>query len=152
MFTPKNILYGWFLKTNPPKNKYIISLYQSTKFSILACFTTSQPRAGVSLDQIKHGTIKKNGEILSYVFEPNVVIGKDPKGNDFCFPVQTTIRFDYCIKEGSDEYFMKNTQNLKVVGILDDEEYKQLIYAMYYSNNIPPIYKPIFENILFEIC
>lgn len=69
MLSPQNVIRGFCKNTNPPKYKYLISLYRSEELNIIACFTTSQNRAGVPSEQIKHGIIKnKEKEIISYVF------------------------------------------------------------------------------------
>ena len=100
MLAPKNVIYGFCKTTHPPKPKYMISLYRSEELNIVACFTTSQNRAGVPSESIKHGRItNEKKEVLSYVFLPEVSVGKTPLGEVFHFPVQTVVRFDYCFKK-----------------------------------------------------
>lgn len=48
MLKAKNIIYGFCKYTNPPKKKYLISLYRSDDLNIIAVFPTSQRRAGVT--------------------------------------------------------------------------------------------------------
>ena len=48
MLKAKNIIYGFCKYTNPPKYKYLISLYRSEYLNIIAVFPTSQRRAGVT--------------------------------------------------------------------------------------------------------
>ena len=152
MLTPKNVIYGFCKTTNPPKPKYMISLYRSEDLNIVACFTTSQKRAGVPSDRINHGKItNEKKEVLSYVFFPDVSVGKTPTGEKFYFPVQTVIRFDYCFKEDEQSELLSSFVDPKVVCILDDKEYEDLIYAMYQSDDTPLIYKSYFEKILFEL-
>lgn len=152
MLAPKNVIYGFCKTTCPPKPKYMISLYRSEELNVVACFTTSQKRAGVSSEKIKHGRIaNEKKEVLSYVFLPEVSVGKTPSGEAFHFPVQTVVRFDYCFKEEQQSKLLSSFDNPEVVCILDDVEYENLIYAMYKSDDTPLIYKTYFEKILFEL-
>lgn len=152
MLSPQNVIRGFCKNTNPPKYKYLISLYRSEDLNIIACFTTSQNRAGVPPEQIKHGAIKnKEGEIISYVFLTEVCVGLTPENENFYFPLQTVIRFDYCFKEGSQTELLSNFQSPAIVCKLNDAEYADLIYAMYKSDDTPEIYKPLFEKILSEL-
>lgn len=152
MLAPKNVIYGFCKTTNPPKPKYMISLYRSEELNVVACFTTSQKRAGVPSEKIKHGKITNDKkEVLSYVFLPDVPVGKTPVGAEFHFPVQTVVRFDYCFREDEQTKLLSSFEEPKVVCTLDDTEYENLIYAMYQSDDTPLIYKTYFEKILFEM-
>lgn len=149
MLKAKNIIYGFCKYTNPPKNKYLISLYRSENLNIIAVFPTSLRRAGVA--NPKHGVNVRDGRIISYVFEAGKVIGR-AFGNDgdFSFPLQTTIPFDYCFREGEQDDLLKTFENPSVVGVLSDQEYIDLIYAFYRSPLTPVKYKPIFDKVLQE--
>lgn len=153
MFTPGNIIHAFFLSTNPPKPKYLISLFRSNDMCVLACFTTSKERAGVPLENIKHGKNKTaEGEVVSYVFLKDKVVGINPDTDvPFGFPLQTTVRFDYCIQNKNEKAFFKLMKDPVVVGKLYKEEYKNLIYSMYQSNDIQEGYKKCFEDILFQL-
>ena len=152
MLAPKNVIYGLCKTTNPPKPKYLISLYRSENLHVTACFTTSRQRAGVAPEKIKHGKIvNEYKEVISYVFLPEVVIGQTPAGEDFHFPIQTVIRFDYCFKEDEQDKLLSSFENPKIVCTLSDKEYEDLIYAMYRSDDNPRVYKTYFEQILFEL-
>ena len=74
MLRAKNIIYGFCTFTNPPKNKYLISLYRSETLNVVAVFPTSRKRSG-SLSP-KHGKNYRGKDIVSYVFEANRCIGK----------------------------------------------------------------------------
>ena len=149
MLKAKNIIYGYCKYTNPPKNKYLISLYRSEELNIIAVFPTSQRRAGVA--EPKHGCNIREGQIVSYVFDAGHPIGKK-QGSDeeFSFPLQTTIPFDYCFREGEQDELLKTFDSPRVVGVLSDKEYIDLIYAFYTSPLTPLKYKPIFDKILQE--
>ena len=149
MLKAKNIIYGYCKYTNPPKNKYLISLYRSEELNIIAVFPTSQRRAGVA--EPKHGCNIREGQIVSYVFDAGHPIGKK-QGSDeeFSFPLQTTIPFDYCFREGEQDELLKTFESPRVVGVLSDKEYIDLIYAFYTSPLTPLKYKPIFDKILQE--
>ena len=145
----KNIIYGFCKYTNPPKNKYLISLYRSEELNIIAVFPTSQRRAGVA--EPKHGCNIREGQIVSYVFDAGHPIGKKQGcDEDFSFPLQTTIPFDYCFREGEQYELLKTFDSPRVVGVLSDKEYIDLIYAFYTSPLTPLKYKPIFDKILQE--
>lgn len=112
-------------------------------------FPTSQRRAGVA--DPKHGCNIREGQIVSYVFDAGHPIGKKQGSDeDFSFPLQTTIPFDYCFREGEQDVLLKTFENPQVVGVLSDKEYIDLIYAFYTSPLTPLKYKPIFDKILQE--
>lgn len=147
MLKAKNIIYGFCKYTNPPKNKYLISLYRSEDLNIIAVFPTSQRRAGVLLP--KHGRNVRDNQVVSYVFEAGRPIGKKyGSDEDFAFPMPTTIPFDYCFREGDQNDLLKTFDAPEVVGVLSDEEYIDLIYAFYTSPLTPLKYKPVFDTIL----
>ena len=147
MLKAKNIIYGFCKYTNPPKNKYLISLYRSDDLNIIAVFPTSQRRAGVAVP--RHGCNMRDNQVISYVFEAGYPIGKKKNSNeDFSFPLQTTIPFDYCFREGDQNDLLRTFESPEVVGVLSDKEYIDLIYAFYTSPLTPIKYKPIFDKIL----
>ena len=149
MLKAKNIIYGFCKYTNPPKNKYLISLYRSEELNIIAVFPASQRRAGVA--EPKHGCNIREGQIVSYVFDAGHPIGKKQGSDkDFSFSLQTTIPFDYCFREGEQDELLKTFDSPRVVGVLSDNEYIDLIYAFYTSPLTPMKYKPIFDKILQE--
>ncbi len=149
MLKAKIIIYGFCQYTNPPKNKYLISLYRSEELNIIAVFPTSQRRAGVA--EPKHGCNIREGQIVSYVFDAGHPIGKKQGSDeDFSFQLQTTIPFDYCFREGEQDELLKTFDSPRVVGVLSDKEYIDLIYAFYTSPLTPMKYKPIFDKILQE--
>ena len=149
MLKAKNIIYGFCKYTNPPKNKYLISLYRSEELNVIAVFPTSQHRAGVAVP--KHGCNFRDNQPISYVFDAGHPIGTK-KGCDevFAFPKQTTIPFDYCFREGDQDSLLKTFDYPEVVGVLSDKEYIDLIYAFYRSPLTPQKYKPVFDKILQE--
>ena len=149
MLKAKNIIYGFCKYTNPPKYKYLISLYRSEYLNIIAVFPTSQRRAGVT--EPKHGCNIREGQIVSYVFDAKHPIGKKQGSDeDFSFPLQTTIPFDYCFREGEQDELLRTFEEPEVVGVLSDKEYIDLIYAFYSSPMTPQKYKPVFDKILQE--
>jgi hypothetical protein len=149
MLSPRNIIYGFCRFTNPPKSKYLLSLHRSKDFDIVACFTTSQNRAGIAQPCIAHGKVKNNkGDIVSYVFEAGNEIGIQPDGSPYSFPKQTTIAFDYCFQYNSQKELINGFDDPSIVCILHQKEYINLIYAMYQSKYTPQKYKDIFEKIL----
>lgn len=115
----------------------------------MACFTTSQQRAGVPELQIQHGPIYRDKKCISYVFERGVAIGRNPDtGNEFSFPKRTVITFDYGVREGQREYFMEQFDNPVVVCVLDEKEYIELVYAMYCSPYTKTSHKVVLDKIL----
>ena len=147
MLKAKNIIYGFCNCINPPKPKYLISLFRSANLNVIAVFPTSQHRAGVASPQ--HGYNKRGDQIVSYVFEAGHPIGKRMDSDeDFSFPLPTTIPFDYCFREGDQNDILKAFDSPEVVGSLSDKEYIDLVYALYKSPLTPQKYKPIFDKIL----
>lgn len=149
MLRAKNIIYGHCTYTTPSKPKYLISLYRSDTLNVVAVFPTSQRRSGVSIPT--HGSNKRNNAIVSYVFEAHKPIGKKYQSDEaFSFPLQTTIPFDYCFREDTQDNILRSFIHPEVVGILSDKEYIDLIYAFLQSPYTPQKYKPIFDKILRE--
>lgn len=147
MLKAKNIIYGFCTFTTPQKNKYLISLYRNHELHVVAIFPTSKRRSGNSIPQ--HDKNYRNEQIVSYVFKANRVIGtKLDNAEDFAFPLDTTIPFDYCFKEGEERCILNSFQSPQVVGILSDKEYIELVYAFYKSPLTPKKYLPIFQEIL----
>ena len=83
---------------------------------------------------------------------PNTgVIGKKyQSADDFSFPLQTTIPFDYCFRDDTQEKILKSFINPQIVGVLSDKEYIDLIYSFLHSPLTPKKYIPIFDKILHE--
>ena len=149
MFSPGEIVYG-FVK-HIGKSKYAICIYRDEDLNILLHFTTSQARAGVDSDEVRHGAIYKEGECLSYVFEAGHDIGENPStGVSFHFPLRTTMAFDYGYLKAGTQQLFSLFEDPKVVCKLDDKEYIDLIYAMYRSKRTPLEYKPYLDAILSD--
>lgn len=149
MLKAKNIIYGFCRSTNPPKPKYLVSIYRSDSLNVIAVFPTSQRRAGVPSP--KHGCNLRDGNVVSYMFEAGKPIGKKKDGDeDFFFPQPTAIPFDYCFREGAQNDLLKTFDSPEVVGVLSDNEYVELVYAFYKSPLTPQKYKPVFDSILQE--
>lgn len=89
--------------------------------------------------------------VVSYVFEAKRSIGKKYNGtDDFSFPLQTTIPFDYCFREDSQDDILQDFINPAVVGILSEEEYINLLYAFMRSPLTPEHLRQLFDRILHE--
>ena len=147
MFAPGEIVYGHVKHIGKPK--YAVSMYRDEDVNILIHFTTSQPRAGVPLELVHHGAIYKDGDCKSYVFEARREIGTNPAtGERFCFPLRTTMAFDYGLLKDSEERLRQMFENPQVVCKLDDKEYIDLVYAMYSSKSTPDEYKPYLDKVL----
>lgn len=151
MFQPREIIYGYAKGFYSPHNKYIVTIYRDEELNIVACFTTSKSRAGVAEDKIHHGAIYKDKQCVSYVFEKDVKIGVNPAtGNEFAFPKRSVITFDYGVREGQLESFLKEFDNPEVVCLLDEKEYIELVYAMYCSPHTKTTHKKVLNKILEE--
>lgn len=149
MLRAKNIIKGFCTYTTPSKPKYLISLYRSEDLNIIAVFPTSKKRSGVASP--KHGCNMRNNVIISYVFGAGKAIGKKyQSADDFSFPLQTTIPFDYCFRDDTQEKILKSFINPQIVGVLSDKEYIDLIYSFLHSPLTPKKYIPIFDKILHE--
>ncbi|MCH5307626.1 MAG: hypothetical protein J1E37_06045 [Prevotella sp.] len=147
MLKAKNIIYGHCTYTTPNKPKYLISLYRSEDLNIIAVFPTSKSRAGTS--NPIHGCNKRDNIIVSYVFEAGRPIGtKYQSEEDFSFPLQTVIPFDYCFREDTQDNILKTFNSPKVVGVLSDREYVDIVYSFLHSPYTPEKYKEIFDKIL----
>lgn len=75
MFEPGEVVYAYAKNTHPPKNKYFVTIYQDDELRIVTCFTTTRNRVGIPLDQLSHGYVKKNNQLVGYFFDKNVEVG-----------------------------------------------------------------------------
>lgn len=151
MFNPGTVTYGFAKNISSPKYKYAISIFRDAELRILIHFTTSQARAGVPVTEIHHGINKNDmGDVMSYVFEPDVEIGNTPDGKRFKFPQRTVMQFDYGFLSGDDLWLQNEFDNLEIKCHLDREEYLNLVYAMYKSRRTPKKYKPYLQKVLEE--
>lgn len=149
MLNPGDIIYGFAKHLRTPKNKFAISIYRDEEVNILIQFTTSQPRAGVAMEDVHHGAIYKDGDCLSYVFEKGVEIGINPQnGRPFAFPVRTIMAFDYGFLKGQEKFLLDQFDNPITVCKMDEKEYIELIYAMRSSSRIKADHKPYLDKIL----
>lgn len=147
MFAPGEIVYGYVKHIGKPK--YAVSIYRDEEVNILIHFTTSQPRAGVPLEQVHHGANYKDGDCKSYVFEARREIGTNPNTCErFCFPLRTTMVFDYGLIKDTEQKLRLMFENPQVICKLDDNEYINLVYAMFKSKSTPKQYKPYLDKIL----
>lgn len=149
MYSPREIIYGFANSINPPHPKYLVSIYRDENLQVMACMTTSKNRAGVDASEIKPGPIKKNERFISYVFEAGCPVGKIPGSDkDFSFPLRTTIAFDYCWKIATLDDLNKQIENPQVVGIMNEKEYLDLVYALMKSPYTSRAIVPILDKIL----
>ena len=78
-------------------------------------------------------------------------IGLNPAtGVEFSFPKRTVITFDYGVREGQKEYFLRQFENPEVVCELYEAEYIELVYAMYRSPHTRETHKKVLYRILEE--
>lgn len=151
MFEPGTVVYGFAKTIRSPKYKYGISIYRDEKVQLLIHFTTTKPRAGVPNEHIHHGMVKDaTGNVMSYVFEPDVEIGTTPQGKRFHFPRRTIMQFDYGYLCAEDLKLQEQFDNLSIKCRLDSKEYINLVYAMYKSKRTPNVYKPYLEQVLIK--
>ena len=151
MFEPGTVTYGFAKNISNPKNKYAISIFRNGDAQVVIHFTTSQRRAGVPDTQIQHGINRdEDGNVVSYVFEPDREIGDTLDGGRFRFPVRTVMQFDYGFLTGDDLSLQRQFDNLEIKCHLDQKEYLDLVYAMYVSKRTPAEYKPYLEKVLEE--
>lgn len=149
MFAPGEIVYGYVKHIGKPK--YAVSIYRDEEVNILIHFTTSQPRAGVPFEQIRHGANYIDGDCKSYVFEARHEIGINPAtGNRFHFPMRTTMVFDYGFFKDTEQKLRLMFEDPQVVCKLDDKEYIDLVYAMLKSKSTPKQYKPYLDKVLTD--
>lgn len=151
MLSTGNIIYGFCKTTNPPKEKYLISLYRDKDINVLASFTTSLARAGVLLPNDFHGVVKNNENPQAYVFSKDKAIGIKPTGEKFKFPRTTTIRFDYCLQSGEQDSILKKFNSPRVECTLNKDEHIDLLYAMYKSPDTKQAYLPMIELALNKL-
>lgn len=151
MFELGTVTYGLAKTISNPKYKYAISLFRDENVRVVIHFTTSQKRAGIPDELVRHGINRDSeGNVMSYVFEAGVEIGDTPNGARFSFPLRTTMQFDYGFLCGDDLSLQQQFDNLEVKCKLDTEEYLDLVYAMYRSKRTPEKYKPYLEKVLEE--
>lgn len=129
------------------KNKFAIVLHNDGNACILTTFTTSQLRS--STISPVHGKNPEKGDARSYVFKSGVEIGVDPVlKTPFSFKKDTTVVPDYGIQLSDTENFSSSVSNLRIVCVLNENEYTDLIYTLYRCKKTKKKYKDIFERIL----
>lgn len=148
MFQEREIILAFVKDINPPKPKFFITLYRDEELNVVACFTTSQHRAPIAPEEVKHGVLRKDNKPVAYVFEQGYEIGVTEGGTPFSFRKRTFVPFDYCFQQGSLDSFMSRVQTPEVVGILNNEEFVELLYAMYRSPHTKKVYMPFIEKAL----
>ena len=152
MFEPGEVVYAFVKNIHPPKNKYFVTIYQDDELRIVTCFTTTQNRVGIPLEQLKHGYVKKNNLLVGYFFDKNIEVGLDHEGVPFKFPRNCVIPFDYGVQIGTKSQFLNSIEKEKVVCKLHPKEYVDLVYAMYKSPMTNSKYKPYLDKVLQQIC
>lgn len=151
MFQEREIVLAFINDIQPPKRKFLITLYRDQELNIVACFTTSQQRLPAKPEDVQHGVFRKNGAPMAYVFEKGRTIGTDPKTNTpFSFHKRTIVYFDYCFQAGTLDKFEQrtNSQDRETVCIMNDKEFVDLIYAMYRSPYTNGKFLPLLEKSL----
>lgn len=152
MFEPGEVVYAHVKNTNPPKNKYFVTIYQDDELRIVTCFTTTKSyHVGCPFEQLVHGYVKSNGQIIAYFFDRNVEVGVNNTNQPFRFPEHCVIPFDYGIRIGTKEQFLNNVEREVVVCKLLPKEYENIVYAMYRSPKTDPKYKPYLDKVLQRI-
>ena len=152
MFEPGEVVYAHVKNIHPPKNKYFVTIYRDDELRIVTCFTTTKNRVGCQFEQLTHGYVKINNQIVGYFFDKDVEVGLDDVEQPFKFPRNCVIPFDYGVQVGTKNQFLSNIENERVVCKLHPKEYENLVYAMYSSPRTNPKYKPYLEKVLQEIC
>lgn len=152
MFEPGEVVYAFVKNIHPPKNKYFVTIYQDDELRIVTCFTTTQNRVGIPLEQLVHGYVKRNNLLVGYFFDRNIEVGIDANGNPFKFPRNCVIPFDYGVQIGTKNQFLNSVEQEKVVCKLHPKEYENLVYAMYKSPLTDSKYKPYLDKVLQQIC
>lgn len=153
MFEPGEVVYAHVKNTNPPKNKYFVTIYQDDELRIVTCFTTTKSyHVGCPFEQLVHGYVKSNGQITAYFFDRNVEVGVNNTNQPFRFPEHCVIPFDYGVRIGTKEQFLNNIEREIVVCKLHPKEYENIVYAMYKSPKTDPKYKPYLDKVLQQIC
>lgn len=151
MFEPGEVIYAYVKNFNCPKYKYFVTIYRDDELHIVTCFTTTKNRVGYALENLTHGFVKSDNQIIGYFFDRNVEIGLDDNKLPFRFPRHCVIPFDYGVREGTKEQFLKHIEQERVVCRLHRAEYENLVYAMYKSPRTNPKYKPYLEKVLLQI-
>lgn len=148
MFREREIILAFVKDINPPKEKFFITLHRGEDLNVVACLTTSQHRV-IPPEEVRHGVVRKDNEPVAYVFEKDRQIGIDPENHEpFSFNKRTMVVFDYCMQEGSLDNFIKRTEQRRVVCELNDNDFEELLYAMFQSSKLDKKYIPIIEKAL----
>ncbi|MCR5453736.1 MAG: hypothetical protein K6F33_01955 [Bacteroidales bacterium] len=130
MFAPGDIIYGYAKSLYRPKYKYAVSIFRDSELNILAQFTTSKDRRG-------------------YVIDAGKIIGVNPQtGVDFCFQKRTVLAYDYGFLYGTEQQLISQLDNPEIVCRMSEEEYINMVYALYKSDYTPAEYKPFLEKVL----
>lgn len=152
MFEPGEVVYAYVKNIYTPKNKYFVTIYRDDDLRIVTCFTTSRNRVGCPLEQLRHGYVKSDNQIIGYFFDKNVEVGVDSDNQPFKFPKNCVIPFDYGVRIGTKEQLLASIEQGRVVCKLHPKEYEDIVYAMYRSPRTNPRFKPYLAKILNNLC
>lgn len=153
MFEPGEVVYAYVTTIDPPKYKYFVTIYRDDELQIVTCFTTTKAyHVGGSFDNLSHGYVIDNKQVIAYFFDKNVEVGLTEAGLPYRFPRHCVITFDYGVQIGSKEQFLNQIDNGTVVCRLHPKEYENIVYAMYRSPKTNPKYKPYLNKVLENIC
>lgn len=145
------MVYAFVKNIHPPKHKYFVTIYRDEEQTIVTCFTTTQNRVGHFIETLQHGYVKKDGQVVGYCFDSNVEVGLDLAGEPFKFPRRCVIPFNYGVNEGTKEQYLRMVEQPVVVCRLHQQEYANVVYAMYRSPLTNPKYKPYLDKVLQKI-
>ena len=124
------------------KDKFFIVIGQNKDEFHLLSMTTSQLYFDTSL--VKYGEIVDR-ELSGFCFPAGYIVGL----NNFSFKKHTFISHRHSVREHNDEFLSRF--QVKYQYHLKNEELRDLIYSFYKSEKVKRAYKPLFENILFEL-
>lgn len=136
----------YFKNGNIPDNKFFIVLKNLDNVSVIASLPTSVNNAPSLIDK-KHGCINIEDRMFNcYAFEENRAICE----NGFCFELPTFVYGnqieDYQISILTKGNTIKENEDYKLAGILNEAEFKSLKECLSNSNSIKRRFKKILAD------
>jgi len=150
LFAPRNVLFipdFDFGDGGETADKLLIILHvNDTDGYIIFALTTSQQK--VPEDRLNHGCTNSADRLFSFfLFLKDRVIGKKISGTPFSFDLNTFVFIRDNIRMQENTSFLTYMgKRVRIVGIIEDDEFKRLLKCVYKSNHIKLKIKKEFDK------
>ena len=150
LFAPRNVLFipdFDFGDGGESADKLLIILHANDQDGyIIFALTTSQQK--IPDDRLNHGWTNSADKLFSFfLFIKDRVIGKKSNGSPFSFDLNTFVFIRDNIRMQENSSFLTYMRGrVRVVGVLEDDEFRRLLKCIYKSNHIKLKIKKEFDK------